>query len=143
MTPTVYDLTIGYDFVPEQGYAQDYYSLKSIFARGEPSPRVHLHVRQLALDQIPIGALRPGATPEELDAEVTDIERATFQEWTRRRWEEKDALMTSFYQQGEFPSKQGARELKVRLRKKDLMLLASVLLCWSLVVKAASWALRA
>jgi hypothetical protein len=123
---TLYDLTVGYMGVPASGYAQDYYTLQSIFGLGHCSPQVHIHFRSLSLDQLPLGHLRPNASPEQLDEEVTGEEREIFEEWLRGTWMEKDERMRGFYRKGEFDEGQRRREVEIRLRRTDLVTLASI-----------------
>lgn len=80
------------------------------------------------MSQVPIGNVREGASPEEMDSEVTEEERRAFEEWVRRRWVEKDELLSSqFYRNGEFDEgKQGSRRVRVRMRGADWATLASV-----------------
>jgi hypothetical protein len=120
---TLYDLTIGYEGVAPAGYA-----LTSIFGLRVPSPRIHMHLRKWPLAQVPIGNVREGATPQEMDAEVTEEERRTFEEWVRKRWVEKDQLLSDqFYRNGEFDQgKQGCRRVQVKMRGADWATLVSV-----------------
>lgn len=136
---TLYDVTIGYKGVPAGGYAQDYYTLKSIYGYGISPPRIHVHLSKLALKDVPIGHVREGATKEELDVEVTAEERAVFQEWTLGRWQDKDELLRSFYQHGAFPAgKQGSREMRVHVSKTQWATLASVPFTLALVAFAVA-----
>lgn len=117
LTPdlTLYDLTIGYPGVPPQGFAQEFYTLHSTFGLGTSPPKVHVHLRAVDLASIPLGARRDKGA-EELSVE----ERMALQDWTRRRWEEKDRLMGEFYERGEFPEGgQGRVELDLRMRRED------------------------
>lgn len=66
------------------------------------------------------------ATPEQLEEELSVDERLEFQEWTRRRWEEKDELLGEFGERGEFPEGgQGRVHMEVRMRRQDWLRLAS------------------
>ncbi|KAK4703674.1 syntaxin 1B/2/3, partial [Phenoliferia sp. Uapishka_3] len=127
---TLYDLTIGYPGVPSQGYAQDYYTLQSIYSRSHSPPAVHIHVRSIDLASVP--ALRPAPSaralsPAEIEAELTVEERGSFQEWTRQRWVEKDELMDGFYKAGAFPpGKQNAVEVRIGLKGVDFVMLAGL-----------------
>lgn len=145
LTPDVqlYDITLGYPGVPSQGYAQDYYTLHSIFSRGHSPPLMHLHLRAIDLTTVP--SLRPSPTaisrtPKELDDELTVDDRAIFQEWTRQRWVEKDELMDHFYKTGVFPAgKQGPVEIRLGLKGGDFVMLVglpAVLWAALLAVKA-------
>lgn len=126
---TLYDLTIGYEGVPAAGYAQDYYTLSSVFGLRQRAPRVHLHLRKYTLADLPIGhaSIREGANVAEVDEATSEEERSRFEGWVRARWEEKDELMSSFYRAGEFPQgKQGSRGVQVMMRGVDWATLASV-----------------
>ncbi|GAA5870579.1 hypothetical protein JCM8547_002052 [Rhodosporidiobolus lusitaniae] len=124
---TLYDLTLGYTGVPAQRYAQDYYTLMSIFGRGIPPPSVHLHLRQIPLDTVPLGEVRASATPRHLENEITPKEKEVFEEWLRGRWSEKDRLMGEFGEKGEFPAgRQGKVEFALRMGKGDWALLGAV-----------------
>lgn len=134
---TLYDVTIGYEGVPPAGYAQDYYTLASTFGLHTPSPRVHLHLRKYRLADVPIGAVREGASAADADAELSQQDRAEFERWLRSRWEEKDDLMSYFYERGEFPQgKQGSREVAIKMRGTDWGVLASIPLAIAAVVLA-------
>lgn len=99
-----YDLTIGYPGVPPHGYAQSYYTIASVFARSQPPPSVHIHIRRIPLDDIPFAAhsLSPTLKAKELDAALSIEEREVFDEWLRKLWTSKDALLESFALNGEF-----------------------------------------
>ncbi|GAA5848846.1 hypothetical protein JCM9279_002962 [Rhodotorula babjevae] len=103
---TLYDLTIGYAGVPAQGYAQDYYRLQTLFGFRVPPPTVHIHVRRArAAHDVPLD------------------DRAEFDKWLLRRWDDKDRLMAHFGEHGRFEGAEGVRderaELDIRLRAVD------------------------
>lgn len=135
---TLYDVTMGYEGVnPAEPYAQDFYSLGSVFGSGVPSPRVHLHLRKYRLADVPIGSIREGASAADLDAGLSQEERNEFGRWLRRRWDEKDELMDRFYAHGSFPEgKQGSREVVIRMKAADWAVLASIPLAIAAVVLA-------
>ncbi|GJN89900.1 hypothetical protein Rhopal_002889-T1 [Rhodotorula paludigena] len=145
---TFYDLTVGYAGVPSQGYAQDYYSLQSLFGRGVSPPEVHLHFRTHQLASVPLGAasLRAGARAQHIAESATADDKAAFERWLRARWDEKDALMGVFGARGRFEGQgvQDEREvLEVRMRAGDWLTLAGVpvaLYVWWKVVRTA-WGL--
>ncbi|GAA6029625.1 hypothetical protein JCM8097_000969 [Rhodosporidiobolus ruineniae] len=122
---TLYDLTFGYSGVPARGYAQDYFGLQSMFGRGISPPTVHLHLRQVRLDDVPLGAVRTSASPRHLENEITAEEKKVFEEWLRARWEVKDRLMGEFGETGEFPAEEKV-EFEVRMRPADWVVLASI-----------------
>jgi len=97
----VYDCTLAYEGIPyvffyldfqdladkfRRGeYGQDYYTLRSMYLRGQPPPSVNMHWRKFPVKDIPLD-----------DAEKFDV-------WLRERWYEKDALMEEFLVNGRFP----------------------------------------
>lgn len=87
----LYNLTIGYPYVPNLGYAQDYYTLTSTFGLGQAPPIVHIHFEKIELEKVPIGSY-----------ELQEEEKTIFQEWMINKWREKDELMNGFYARGEF-----------------------------------------
>ncbi|KAK4055733.1 hypothetical protein OIV83_000279 [Microbotryomycetes sp. JL201] len=155
---SVYDLTIGYDGVPAAGYAQDYFTLKTIFGLRTPPPRVHLHLRRYDVRDVPIGQVRPDRTAVQLERDVTEQERTAFQQWTLDKWREKDKFMQSFYETGSFQkvskeeaasgvakvSDHGAvatRVVRVRMRGKDVARIVSTVLGLAIWVRAIRWLL--
>ena len=88
----IYDVTIGFegvsgaDITERHVYPEDIYTLRDIYFGGRKPPRVHLHLRRFPVDAIPTD------TPD------------NFRQWIRTVFEEKDDLMTHFYQHGCFPS---------------------------------------
>ena len=89
------DLTIGYEGVPSRGYAQDYYTLTSVFGASQPPPAVHIHYQTVSLSDIPLGDLSG-------NAEATKAEHAVFDAWLLCRWRDKDDRLDRFYQTGSF-----------------------------------------
>ncbi|KAM0788721.1 hypothetical protein ACM66B_002814 [Microbotryomycetes sp. NB124-2] len=152
---SLYDVTIGYDGVPAAGYAQDFYTLKTIFGLRTPPPRVHLHLRRYDIRQVPIGQIRQGRTTEQLEQDVTEDERTRFQQWTLDRWREKDEFMQSFYETGSFERVAQAhaaaadgnkkasgdviRIVRVKMRTSDTARLVSVALAMFVFVRLVSW----
>ncbi|KAK4056554.1 hypothetical protein OIO90_002402 [Microbotryomycetes sp. JL221] len=101
---SLYDVTIGYEGVPAAGYAQDFFTLKTIFGLKTPPPQVHLHLRRYEVKDLPIGIVKRDRTKEQLEQDVTETDKTEFQEWTRSRWREKDDLLQTFYDTGRFES---------------------------------------
>jgi Acyltransferase C-terminus len=97
----VLDVTIGYPGVPAKGYGQDYYTLRSIFFKGIPPPKIHVHLRLYPVSSIPIGNTS-GKNTVGHGAEASPEETAKFDSWLRERWTEKDRLMDGFYRNGKF-----------------------------------------
>ena len=148
LTPnlTVLDVTVGYPGVPHSGYAEFYYTLQTIYARRHAPPTVHLHFRALDLATVPSllsSNLSPTcSTSRDLENDLTQADRITFQEWTRERWVEKDALMDGFYETGAFPAgKQNPVEFRLRMRRGDWMRLAVLpaALCVTFWAAKALW----
>ncbi|KAL8280197.1 hypothetical protein RQP46_007311 [Phenoliferia psychrophenolica] len=94
----LYDLTIGYPGVPAAGYAEEYYTLFSVFGRRHPPPAVHLHIRLVDLSYVPSLSQTTYSSTNfpTLEEDLSPTARAEFQEWTRTRWVKKDALMDTF-----------------------------------------------
>lgn len=112
---TLIDLTVAYPgtFNPPSSYPEDHYSL-SIWWKQLAPPSIHVHIRQYSVAKdVPLGVLDGSdGTPEEKQA---------FDEWLRKRWEEKDQLMLDFAENGSFmgggKSKKGEKVvLPVQLR---------------------------
>ena len=53
VTPVILDVTIGYKGVKAGQIPSDVYKLKSIFLDGKGPPEVHMHVRHLAMKDVP------------------------------------------------------------------------------------------
>jgi len=66
-------------------FGQDYYTLRSMYLRGQPPPSVNMYWRRFAIKDIPLD-----------DHDKFDI-------WLRERWYEKDALMEQYVSTGRFP----------------------------------------
>jgi 1-acyl-sn-glycerol-3-phosphate acyltransferase len=96
----VYDCTLAYEGVPADGYAQDYYTLRSLYLEGRPPSGVHMHWRKFHIDSIP-------------------LEEQDFEKWLNDRWFEKDALLDHFYTFGRFPEDKIAVLVKTQVKLKD------------------------
>lgn len=124
---TFYDLTVGYAGVPARGYAQDYFSIQSVFGLGIPPRTVHFHLRSIPLDKVPLGTVRSSARQKHVAEELTDDDRREFEEWLRAEWRGKDDLMGHFGETGRFESgPQGEVKFEIRMRRKDWAMLLSV-----------------
>lgn len=82
----VYDCTVGYEGVPADGYAQDYFTLRSTFLQGRPPISVNLYWRRFAIKDIPLDTLE------------------SFQDWIEKIWREKDDLLDQYKSTGRFPA---------------------------------------
>jgi lysocardiolipin and lysophospholipid acyltransferase len=94
----LYDCTLAYEGVPENGYAQDYYTLRSLYFQGKPPSGVHMHWRKFKISEIPLD---------------------DFDGWIQERWMEKDQLLDYFYKHGEFPPEKISVCVRTQVRLKD------------------------
>ncbi|ORY88240.1 acyltransferase-domain-containing protein [Leucosporidium creatinivorum] len=112
---TLIDLTVAYPgtFNPPTSYPEDHYSL-SIWFKQVPPPSIHVHVRQFSVAKdVPLGVLDGSdGTPEE---------KRVFEEWLRKRWEEKDQMMLQFAKEGSFAGGE---------KKGETAVLPVQLRCW-------------
>jgi lysocardiolipin and lysophospholipid acyltransferase len=99
----LYDCTLAYEGVPEDGYPQDYYTLRSLYFEGRPPSGVHMHWRKFPVDQIPLG----------------EDQTEQFEKWIRDRWSEKDVLLDHFYKYGKFPEDHMAVCVKTEVKLKN------------------------
>jgi lysocardiolipin and lysophospholipid acyltransferase len=99
----LYDCTLAYEGVPEDGFPQDYYTLRSLYLEGRPPSGVHMHWRKFHVDQIPIG----------------EDKKEEFEKWLQDRWQEKDALLDHFYKTGGFPEKDMAVCVRTEVKLKN------------------------
>jgi lysocardiolipin and lysophospholipid acyltransferase len=67
-------------------FGQDYYTLRSMYLRGQPPPSVNMYWRRFAMKDIPLE-----------NQEVFDL-------WLREKWYEKDAIMEEYMTNGRFPA---------------------------------------
>lgn len=67
-------------------FGQDYYTLRSIYLRGQSPPSVNMYWRKFEVKDIPLD------DPTKFDL------------WMRERWIEKDALMEEYLVTGRFPA---------------------------------------
>lgn len=90
----VYDCTVAYEGVPYNGYAQDYFSLRSTFLQGRPPKSVNLYWRRFAIAEIPLD------------------DQESFRKWIEARWREKDAMLDQYKTTGRFPADTDAKDTK-------------------------------
>ncbi|KAG6842494.1 hypothetical protein C0991_000020 [Blastosporella zonata] len=105
------------------GYGQDYYTLRSIFMDGVPPPVIHIHLKMFDVATgVPIGGISPPSlSPSEVQHDETDHfeEKDMFDDWLRELWQEKDDLMTQFFQTRLFRTGgMSPIEIPVKLRRK-------------------------
>ncbi|KAG6831269.1 hypothetical protein H0H92_011779 [Tricholoma furcatifolium] len=119
------DLTVVYPGIPPMGYGQDYYTLRSIFMNGVPPPVIHIHLKMfdVAAD-VPIGDVMSASPSETLHSETDGSEnKKAFDLWLRLLWQEKDDLITNFFQTKAFrPKGMTPVEIPVKLRKRRELL---------------------
>lgn len=110
------DVTMAYPGVPRGGYAQSYYTLRSIFMDSIPPPEIVYHVRLFNVQRdIPLQAknnVKPDASLEKGKAaaqaitgkphveEVSEEDKKVFDTWLRERWMEKDAWLNQWHDRG-------------------------------------------
>ena len=119
----VYDCTTAYEGVPGDGYAPEFFTLRSTYLQGRPPKSVNMHWRRFAVKDIPF------QNSEEFD------------DWVMQRWREKDELLDQFYATGRFPSADarderftGVIESEVRLRSYlEIVQIFMVLLALAMV----------
>lgn len=99
----LYDCTLAYEGVPEGGYPQDYYTLRSLYLEGRPPTGVHMHWRKFHVKDIPLG----------------EDQKDEFEKWIEDRWFEKDALLDHFYKHGEFPKERMKVCVRTEVRLKN------------------------
>jgi len=85
----VYDCTLAYEGVPPGEYAQDIFTLKSIYLHGRAPKSVSMHWRRFAVKDIP-------------------MEAKAFDEWLEARWREKDDILDYYERNGRFPADEDA-----------------------------------
>ena len=99
----VYDCTLAYEGVPEGGWPQDYYTLRSLYFEGRPPSGVHMHWRKFHVDQIPLG----------------EDQEKEFEKWIYDRWMEKDAMLDYFYKNSSFPKNNKAVSVRTEVKLKN------------------------
>lgn len=80
----IWDLTVGYEGVPEGAYPEDYYGLCKLFGYRSAPPIVHIRLRYYPISRIPYK------------------DPATFTRWLYGRFEEKDQSLNNFMRDGQF-----------------------------------------
>ncbi|KAG8532240.1 uncharacterized protein KY384_003881 [Bacidia gigantensis] len=82
----VYDCTMAYEGVPRGGYAQDLFTLRSVFLQGRPPKSVNMYWRRINVRDIPI---------------EDDV---AFGQWLMYQWLKKESLIEHYVQHGRFPA---------------------------------------
>ena len=109
----IYDITLAYEGVEPEEFAQDFYTLTSLYLEGNPPPAVHMYVRKL---------------------ERPPLDELGFDNWLREKWTEKDKLLDHFYKKGKFPG--DSYEADVKLRSPvEILEIFSVVLSVGLIVR--------
>lgn len=99
----LYDCTLAYEGVPEGGFPQDYYTLRSLYFEGRPPSGVHMHWRKFHVNDIPLD----------------ENQKDEFEKWIHDRWMEKDALLDYFYKNGGFPKDKMAVCVRTQVQLKN------------------------
>ncbi|KAK4055730.1 hypothetical protein OIV83_000276 [Microbotryomycetes sp. JL201] len=130
----LYDITIGYSTPPQTDTGSNPYLFGALASLRHPPETIHIHIRKIEFDSIPIGEIKSADKIEakdrldavELDEQVTDDDRRAFKDWLQERWTEKHARLDEFYKNGkQFVVQEGEdvvtqqRSFKVELRSFD------------------------
>lgn len=121
---TLYDLTIGYSGVLQHEFAQDIYTIKSVFLEGNSPDIVDIHIAGVDRAEIPLENV------------------AVFGEWLFKRWALKDDLMNTYYSNnGDFKTSETANNFDTYLFNCTcsytdyLSILIAPLLCFYITLK--------
>ncbi|KAJ3051924.1 hypothetical protein HK097_007073 [Rhizophlyctis rosea] len=109
----LYDITIGFEGVDssegEPKYAYDVHTLPSVFFAGKAPKRIHMHVREFVVSELPGfaaggkgGSESTDESGREVDEDAVEERSELFGRWLRQRWMEKDGMMDEFYGSGSF-----------------------------------------
>lgn len=101
----IFDLTIGYTGTSPAENPEDTFDLRSLFFRGIAPPLIHIHVRYHRIATVPYE------------------DPAAFQRWLYELFQQKDELMSHFYQEGSFP---GIKSRRVPLSHRWAMPVISI-----------------
>ncbi|MCJ1306908.1 hypothetical protein MMC25_000552 [Agyrium rufum] len=85
----VYDVTIAYEGIPRGQYGQDIFTLVSTYIQGRPPKCINMYWRRFAVSSIPYQ------------------DPKAFETWLMQRWQEKEALMEGYAENGRFPADDG------------------------------------
>ena len=88
----LYDFTIAYSGISKTAIPYDEYPIGKIFFEGNGPEAIHIHVDRFKIAHIP-GVSREKYNP-------TEETNPLFEEWLRKRFLEKDQLMSRFYDNG-------------------------------------------
>lgn len=124
--------THSYTGIPPLGYGQDYYTLRSVFFDGVAPPAIHIHLRMFEVAaQVPIGdlsATNAAESPEDkmskkrvVEVDIPEAEKAAFDLWLRKLWQEKDESMTRFNNTGAYSAVHGTSpivQVPLKLHRK-------------------------
>ncbi|KAL8829695.1 MAG: hypothetical protein Q9170_006058 [Blastenia crenularia] len=93
----VYDCTVAYEGIPRGAYGQDIFTLRSTYFQGRPAKSVNMYWRRFPISSIPLPT-SSNPSPSETEA---------FNKWLLNRWQEKEALLEQYAQNGRFPADEG------------------------------------
>ncbi|KAM0788724.1 hypothetical protein ACM66B_002817 [Microbotryomycetes sp. NB124-2] len=131
---SLYDMTIGYSTNPHTlSSSSKPYLFRALAALRHPPQTIHIHLKQIEFDSIPIGVIDTADKPEakdrlnavELDNNLTDDDRRAFKDWLEEKWTEKNKLVEDFEKNRGFKVQDGEdaetqqRSFKVELRSFD------------------------
>jgi Acyltransferase C-terminus len=114
------------------GYGQSYYTLRSIFFDRCPPPFIRIHLRCFdVVNDVPIGdisATSPKALPtsspngQPIEIDIPDEEKAKFELWLRKLWQDKDQMISRYHDTGSFSpaghDSQDCVQISLKLRDK-------------------------
>ncbi|KAJ3187753.1 hypothetical protein HDU85_006146 [Gaertneriomyces sp. JEL0708] len=108
----LWDITIGYEGLTAEQTPYDVYSLSRVFFEKKGPKRVHMHLQSFRVDELPgFSEAATMNTKNDEKMDMTEIEARKDEErteeftlWLRKRFLEKDQLMTDFYKTGELPN---------------------------------------
>ncbi|KAI4141294.1 MAG: hypothetical protein L6R39_005415 [Caloplaca ligustica] len=93
----IYDCTVAYEGIPRGAYGQDIFTLRSTYFQGRPAKSVNMYWRRFPISSIPL--------PSSSDPSPAETE--AFSNWLHARWQEKEALLEQYAQNGRFPADEG------------------------------------
>ncbi|KAI8917157.1 acyltransferase-domain-containing protein [Powellomyces hirtus] len=108
----LWDITMGYEGLNGDQTPYEVYSLSRVFFEAKGPERVHMHIQKVLVKDIPgfedskgMNTKKDESVAGTKEEAVIDEERTEkFTLWLRKRFLQKDQLMTSFYKLGHFPN---------------------------------------
>jgi hypothetical protein len=115
-TEYLYDFTISFSGLDSSTPPFDQYPIDRIFLEGAGPETVHIHVDRFKLSEIP-GLCTMLGTPYQPE-EATP---AAFEEWMRKRFMEKDALLEKFHLNSSFDGRGNRQVLMPSIRTQKMI----------------------